>query len=80
MTPADRIERCEHCGWQGEPTERCPDCEKSERIAENAEAIWCHAVELAAIVGRSLYLIPRETEAREALRQWDVTANQIENP
>jgi hypothetical protein len=81
MTPADRIERCEHCDWQGEPTERCPECELDERIrAADAVEIWAHADELADHLRAALHLMPYPIRALKALKDWDVTKNAIINP
>ena len=85
MTPPDRITYCDQCGWTGEVTERCPDCERDERIcAANAVEIWDHACELADHLRAALPYLPNGdpwTEiARKSLKSWDTTANAITNP
>ena len=81
MTPADRIEHCDQCGWIGEVTERCPDCELDERIrAADAVEIWAHACELAEIVRNSLFVVPDTFKASLVLHNWEVTKDAIANP
>ncbi len=81
MTPADRITYCDQCGWTGEVTERCPDCELDERIrAANVVEIWNHAHELADHLRTALHHMPYPDNALKALKQWDTTANAIINP
>lgn len=81
MTPADQIERCEHCGWTGDVTERCPDCELDERIqAANTLEIWDHAHKLADHLRSALCHMPYSDKALKALKDWDTTANAITNP
>jgi hypothetical protein len=80
MTPADRIERCDECGWTGEVRETCPDCELHERIRANAVDVWDHACQIADILRRSSFLVPHAAKAIEALRDWDTLTDRIINP
>jgi hypothetical protein len=81
MTPPDRIERCDECGWTGEVRETCPECELHERIrAADGLEIWAHADELADHLRAALHLMPYPIRALKALKDWDVTKNAITNP
>jgi hypothetical protein len=81
MTPADRITHCDECGWFGDPVERCPDCERDERIrAADAVEIWQHTCELADHLRAALHLMPYPMRALKALKDWDLTNEAITNP
>jgi hypothetical protein len=81
MTPADRITYCDDCGWRGERTEHCPDCELDERIrAADAVEIWQHACEMADHLRSALCHMPYPDRARKALKDWDTTKNAIIEP
>jgi hypothetical protein len=81
MTPPDKIERCDECGWTGEVRETCPDCEMDERIrAADSLEIWAHADELADHLRAALHLMPYPIRALKAIKDWDTTKESITNP
>ena len=81
MTPPDKIEHCDECGWTGEVRETCPECELHERIrAADGLEIWVHADELAYHLRTALCHMPYPDKALKALKDWDVTKEAITNP
>jgi hypothetical protein len=82
MTPPDKIERCDECGWTGEVRETCPDCELDERIrAADSLEIWAHACDLADHLRTALAATPYSNlRAHRAIKDWDLTKNAITNP
>jgi hypothetical protein len=81
MTPPDKIERCDECGWTGEVRETCPDCELHERIrAADGLEIWAHADELAYYLRAALCHMSYPDKALKALKDWDTTKNAIIEP
>jgi len=82
MTLPDRITHCDECGWTGEVTERCPECELHERIrAADAVEIWQHACELADHLRTALAATPYSNlRAHKAIKDWDTTKEAITNP